>query len=132
MKTRRLLTVIAVLSISLLVFLIAFNSVILGNDKTSESTTETLISQIQDLRKEIEDLKEQISRLEDGQKIPPTVPQAQSPIVPEDLPSVNITRDLPSVNTTPHMNQLPKGSERREINGMTYYIVPLQDQNVDK
>ena len=123
MKTRRLLTIIAALSISLLVFLIAFNSVILGNDKASESTTETLVSQIQDLQKEIEALKERISRLESGQKIPSIVPQVKSPIVPEDLPSVN---------TTPHMDRLPKGSERREINGMTYYIIPLQDQNIDK
>ncbi len=123
MKTSRLLTILAVLSISSLVFLIAFNSVILGNDKASESTTEALISQIQNLQKEIEALKERISRLESGQKIPPTVPQVISPGVPQDLPSIN---------TIPHMNQLPKGSERREINGMTYYIIPLQDQNVDK
>ena len=123
MKTRRLLTIIAALSISLLVFLIAFNSVILGNEKASEPTTETLILQIQDLRKEIKDLKERIGRLEDGQKIPPTVPQAQSPIVPEDLSSIN---------TIPNIDQLPKGSVRRAINGMTYYIIPLQDQNVDK
>ena len=123
MKTSRLLTILAVLSISSLVFLIAFNSVILGNDKASESTTEALISQIQNLQKEIEALKERISRLESGQKIPPTVPQVISPGVPQDLPSIN---------TIPHMNQLPKGSERREINGMIYYIIPLQDQNVDK
>ena len=123
MKTSRLLTILAVLSISSLVFLIAFNSVILGNDKASESTTEALISQIQNLQKEIEALKERISRLESGQKIPPTVPQVISPGVPQDLPSIN---------TIPHMNQLPKGSEQREINGMTYYIIPLQDQNVDK
>ena len=149
MKTGRLLTIIVLLSLSLLVFLIAFNSTILGDEKASEPTTETLILQIQALRKEIEDLKERIGRLEDGQKIPPTVPQVGPPIVPEDLSSVNITpriaspavpqvkpppipRDLPSVNTTPHTNQLSKGSERREINGMTYYIIPLQDQNVDR
>ena len=70
MKTRRLLTIIAMLSLSLLVFLIAFDSVILGNEKASEPTTETPISQIQDLRKEIEALEERISRLESGQKIP--------------------------------------------------------------
>ena len=70
MKTRRLLTIIAMLSLSLLVFLIAFDSVILGNEKASEPTTETLISQIQALRKEIEALEERISRLESGQKIP--------------------------------------------------------------
>ncbi len=123
MKMGRLLTIIVLLSLSLLVFLIAFNSVILGNEKASEPTTETLILQIQDLRKEIKDLKERIGRLEDGQKIPPTVPQAQSPIVPEDLSSIN---------TIPNIDQLPKGSVRRAINGMTYYIIPLQDQNVDK
>ena len=123
MKTGRLLTIIVLLSLSLLVFLIAFNSTILGDEKVSESTTETLILQIQALRKEIEDLKERIGRLEDGQKIPPTVPQVGPPIVP---------RDLPPVNTIPHMDQLPKGSVRREINGMTYYIIPLQDQNVDR
>ena len=121
MKTRRLLTIIAALSISLLVFLIAFNSVILGDEKASEPTTETLISQIQALRKEIEALEERISRLESGQKIPPTVPQVISP---------GVLQDLPPINTTPHTNQLPKGSQRREISGMTYYIIPLQDQNV--
>ena len=149
MKTGRLLTIIVLLSLSLLVFLIAFNSVILGNEKASESTTETLISQIQDLQEEVKALKERISKLESGQKAPPTVPQVKSPIVPEDLPPVNTTpriitptepqvgppivpRDLPPVNAIPNIDQLPKGSERREINGMTYYIVPLQDQNVDK
>ena len=111
MKMGRLLTIIAVLSLSLLVFLIASNSVILGDEKASESTTETLISQIQDLRKEIEALKERISKLESGQEIP---------------------WDPPSGDIIPHMDQLPKGSQRKEINGMTYYIIPLQDQNVDK
>ena len=137
MKMGRLLTIIAVVSLSLLVFLIAFNSTILGDEKASESTTETLISQIQDLQKEVETLKERISKLESEQKMTPTVP--------EDLPSVNTTprvitpaepraipRNLPPVNTTPHMNQLPKGSVQGEINGMTYYIIPLQDQSVDK
>ena len=115
MKMERLLTIIAVLSLSLLVFLIAFNSVTLGDEKASESTTETLISQIQDLRKEIAALKERINKLESEQKTPPVVP-----------------RDPPSVDTIPHMNQLPKGSIRKEINGMTYYIIPLQDQNVER
>ena len=112
MKTGRLLTIIAVLSLSLLVFLIVFNSVVLGDEKASEPTTDTLISQIQDLQKEIEALKERISRLE-----------GESPAAPWDLPSVD---------TIPHVDQLPKGSVRREINDMTYYIIPLQDQNVDK
>ncbi len=115
MKTSRLLTIIAALSISSLVLLITFNSTILGNEKASESTTETLIPQIQDLQKEIEALKERVGRLESERKIPPTVPQ-----------------DLPSVNTIPHMNQLPKGSVEGEINSMIYYIIPLQNQNVDK
>jgi hypothetical protein len=86
MKMGRLVAIIAVLSLSLLVFLVAFNSTILGAEKTSESTTEMLISQIQDLRKEIEALKERISKLEGGQKISPTVPQVPSPTVSEDLP----------------------------------------------
>ena len=115
MKTGRLLTVIATLSISSLVFFIVFNSVILGDDKVSESATETLIPQIQDLQKEIEVLKGGISKLESGQKIPPTV-----------------ARDLPSVNAIPHMNQSPKGSMQMEINGTPYYIIPLQNQSVDK
>ena len=123
MKMGRLLTIIAVLSLSLLVFLIAFNSVILGEEEASEPTMETLISQIQDLRKEIEALKERISKLESEQGISPGVPHVKSPIVPEDLPSVD---------TIPHMDQLPKGSMRKEINGMIYYIIPLQDQSVDK
>ena len=110
-------------SISLLVFLIAFNSVILGNEKTVEPTMETLISQIQDLEKVVKALKERVSKLEGGQKILPTVSPVKSPIAPEDLPSVN---------TTPHMSQLPKGSVQREIKGMPYYIIPLQAQNVDK
>ena len=144
MKMGRLLTIIAVLSLSLLVFLIAFNSVILGVEKASEPTTEMLISQIQDLQKEIETLKERIGKLESGQKMRPTVPQVPSPTVPEDLPSVDINpkvapivppdvpQDLPSVDRIPGINQLPKGSVQKEINGMTYYIIPLQDQNVDK
>ena len=115
MKMGRLLTIIAVLSLSLLVFLVAFNSVILGDEKGSEPTMETLISQVQDLRKEIEALKERISKLENGRKMPSIGPE-----------------DLPSVDTIPHIDQLPKGSVRREINGMTYYIIPLQDQSVDK
>ena len=115
MKMGRLLTIIAVLSLSLLVFLIASNSVILGDEKASESTTETLISQIQDLQKEIEVLKERLSKLENEQEIPPVVP-----------------RDPPFVDAIPHMDQLPKGSIRKEINGMTYYIIPLQDQSVDE
>ena len=86
MKMRRLLTIIAVFSMSSLVFLTVFNSVILGDDKTSEPTTEALISQIQDLRKEIKALKGRVSKLESGQKISPTVPQVSSPTVPEDLP----------------------------------------------
>ena len=93
MKMGRLLTIIAVLGLSLLVFLIAFNSVILGDEKASEPTTETLISQIQDLRKEVEALKERISRLESRQGISPGVPW-----------------DPSSVDTIPHMNQPPKGS----------------------
>lgn len=144
MKTSQLLTIIAVLSLSLLVFLIAFNSVILGDEKASEPTMETLISQIQDLRKEVEALKERISKLESGQKIPAAVPQVPSPTVPEDLPSVDtnpkvapivppdVSQDLPSVETIPEINQLPKGSVQKEISDMTYYIIPLQDQNVDK
>lgn len=131
MKTSRLLAIIAVLSISLLVFLIALNSVILGNDKTSELTTETLISQIRDLQKEIEVLKERISRLEGGQEIRPTVPQ-DLPALPKLKTPSTVPRDLPSVNAIPDINQLPKGTVKREINGMTYYIIPLQDQNVDK
>ena len=123
MKKSRLPTIIAMASISLLVFLIAFNSVILGNEKTVEPTMETLLSQVQDLEKVVKAVKERVSKLEGGQKILPTVSQVKSHIVPEDLPSVN---------TTPHMNQLPKGSVQREINGMPYYIIPLQAQNVDK
>ena len=115
MKMSRILAIIAVLSLSLLVFLVAFNSVILGDEKASEPTMETLVLQIQDLQKEVEALKKRISKLESEQKGPPVVP-----------------RDLPSVDTTPHMNQLPKGSQQKEINGMTYYIIPLQDQSVDK
>lgn len=115
MKMGRLRTIIAVFSLSLLVFLIAFSSVILGDDETAKSTTETLISQIQALQKEIEILKERINRLESGQKIPPAV-----------------ARDLPSVNAIPHMNQPPKGSMQMEINGTPYYIIPLQNQSVDK
>ena len=64
MKMGRLLTIIAVLSLSLLVFLIALNPAILGDEKAAEPTTETLISQIQDLQKEIEVLKERISKLD--------------------------------------------------------------------
>ena len=86
MKMGRLLTIIAAFSLSLLAFLIAFNSVIFGAEKAFEPTTETLISQIQDLRKEIEALKERISKLESGQKISPAVPQVPSPTIPEDLP----------------------------------------------
>lgn len=123
MKKSRLPTIIAMASISLLVFLIAFNSVILGNEKTVEPTMETLLSQVQDLEKVVKAVKERVSKLEGGQKILPTVPQVKSHIVLEDLPSVN---------TTPHMNQLPQGSVQREINGMPYYIIPLQAQNVDK
>ena len=144
MKMSRLLTIIAVLSLSLLVFLIALSSVILGDEKASEPTTEMLLSQIQDLQREIDTLKERISKLESEQKIPPAVPQVPSPTVPEDLPSVDINpkvapivppdvpQDLPSVEAIPEINQLPKGSVQKEINGMTYYIIPLQDQNVDK
>ena len=149
MRKSRLPTIIAMASISLLVFLIAFNSVILGNEKTVEPTMETLISQIQDLEKVVKALKDRVSKLEGGQKILPTVPQVKSPIASEDLPSVNImprvisptvpqvkspiaSEDLPSVNTTPHMNRLPKGLVQREINGMPYYIIQLQAQNVDK
>jgi hypothetical protein len=149
MKKSRLPTIIAIASISLLVFLIAFNSVILGNEKTVEPTMETLLSQVQDLEKVVKAVKERVSKLEGEQKMPLTVPQAKSPIVPEYLPSVNVTprvispavpqakppimsRDLPFVNTTPDMNQLPKGSVRKEFNDMTYYIIPLQNQNVDK
>ena len=123
MKKSRLPTIIAMASISLLVFLIAFNSVILGNEKTVEPTMETFLSQVQDLEKVVKAVKERVSKLEGGQKILPTLPQVKSHIVPEDLPSVN---------TTPHMNQLPQGSVQREINGMPYYIIPLQAQNVDK
>ena len=69
MKMGRLLTIIAVLSLSLLVFLIAFNSTILGDEKASESTTETLISQIQDLQKEIEALRTCLKKKNPTQKL---------------------------------------------------------------
>ena len=115
MNTNRLLMTIAVLSISLLVFLITFNSTILGNEKVSELITKDLISQIGDLQAEIEALKERVSKLEIGQRISPTVPQIVHPSHP-----------------LPNVYELPEGSVRGEVYGIPYSIIPLQHQNVDK
>ena len=115
MKTNRLLMTIAVLSISLLVFLIASNSTILGNEKVSELITKDLISQIGDLQEEIETLKERVSKLESGQRKSPSVPQIVHPSHP-----------------LPNVYKLPKGSVRGEVYGIPYSIIPLQHQNVDK
>jgi hypothetical protein len=100
MKTRRLLTIIAALSTSLSVFLIASNSTILGDEKASESTARDLLTD---------------RGPESRQGISPTVPQIVHPSHP-----------------LPNVYELLKGSVRREVYGIPYNIIPLQDQNVDK
>ena len=72
-------------------------------------------SQIEDLQEEIEALKVRVSRPESRQGISPTVPQIVHPSHP-----------------LPNMYELLKGSVRREVYGIPYNIIPLQDQNVDK
>ncbi len=72
-------------------------------------------SQIEDLQEEIEALKVRVSRPESRQGISPTVPQIVHPSHP-----------------LPNAYELLKGSVRREVYGIPYNIIPLQDQNVDK
>jgi hypothetical protein len=72
-------------------------------------------SQIEDLQEEIEALKVRVSRPESRQGISPTVPQIVHPSHP-----------------LPNVYELLKGSVRREVYGIPYNIIPLQDQNVDK
>ena len=72
-------------------------------------------SQIEELQEEIEALKVRVSRPESRQGISPTVPQIVHPSHP-----------------LPNVYELLKGSVRREVYGIPYNIIPLQDQNVDK
>lgn len=125
MKMGRLVAIIAVLNFSLLVFLVAFNSVIFGAEKAFEPTTETLISQIQDLRKEIKALKERVSKLESGQKISPTVPQVPSPTVPEDLP-VDINPNIIPISPRTEPAQESTGVVRGHIVGTSETQLPIE------
>lgn len=120
MKTNRLSMIIAAVGVLSLIFVAAFTSSILGDQKVPNPTTEELVSKIQSLQEEIDKLKDRIAELEIKQRV--------SPGHPQDLYTIE-----PSPNVVPDGNQLPKGfpkgSSRREFNGMTYYIIPLQDQS---
>ena len=115
MKTGRLLTIAAALGILLFVFLITSNSTILGNEKASESESNYLISQIEELQEELEALKERVSSLESGRRKSPTVPQIVHP-----------SRSIPNIY------KLPKGSVRGEVYGIPYAVIPLQDHIIQK
>ena len=115
MKTGRLLTIAAALGILLFVFLITSNSTILGNEKASESESNYLISQIEELQEELEALKERVSSLESRQRISPILPQIVEPSHPLS-----------------NAFELPKGSVRGEVYGIPYAIIPLQDQIIQK
>jgi outer membrane murein-binding lipoprotein Lpp len=70
---------------------------------------EDLAKQVQDLKKQVAALEEKVASLESRlQKITVAIPQ-----------------------TFPELKQLPKGWEKREFNGMSYYIIPL-DQDLKK
>ena len=115
MKTGRLLTIAAALGILLFVFLITSNSTILGNEKASESESNYLISQIEELQEELEALKERVSSLESRQRKSPILPQIVEPSHPLS-----------------NAFELPKGSVRGEVYGIPYAIIPLQDQIIQK
>jgi outer membrane murein-binding lipoprotein Lpp len=70
---------------------------------------EDLAKQVQDLKKQVAGLEEKVASLESRlQKITVAIPQ-----------------------TFPELKQLPKGWEKREFNGMSYYIIPL-DQDLKR
>jgi seryl-tRNA synthetase len=70
---------------------------------------EDLAKQVQDLKKQVAALEEKVADLEKRlQKLTLTIPQA-----------------------FPELKQLPKGWEKREFNGMSYYIIPI-DQDLKK
>jgi outer membrane murein-binding lipoprotein Lpp len=73
------------------------------------ASQEDLAKQVQDLKKQVATLEEKVASLESRlQKITLAIPQ-----------------------TFPELKQLPKGWEKREFNGMSYYIIPL-DQDLKK
>lgn len=70
---------------------------------------EDLAKQVQDLKKQVAALEEKVASLESRlQKITLAIPR-----------------------TFPELKQLPKGWEKREFNGMSYYIIPI-DQDLKK
>ena len=111
MKTGRLVTITVALGILLFVFLITSNSTILGKENASESTTEDLVSKIERLQEELKTLKERVNSLESEQWRSPTLPEIVNPSQPLS-----------------NFFELPKGSDRREVHGIPYTVIPLQDQ----
>jgi TolA-binding protein len=70
---------------------------------------EDLAKQVQDLKKQVRALEDKVASLESRlQQLTLTIPQ-----------------------TFPDLKQLPKGWQKYEFNGMSYYIVPL-DQDLKK
>ena len=121
MKTSRSVAVVTALCLLSLIFGVAFNSIIWGDENASKPTTEDLVLQIRDLKKEIQMLKARITGLEAIQRQHKREHRMRQPeIQPRIDPAY------------PDTSQFPKGSVRKEINGMTYYIIPLQDQNANK
>lgn len=69
-----------------------------------------------DLAKQVEELKKQVAALE--QKVASLESRLQK-----------LTLTIPQA--FPELKQLPKGWEKREFNGMSYYIIPI-DQDLKK
>ena len=75
----------------------------------SPARQEDLAKQVQDLKKQVRALEDKVASLESRlQQLTLTIPQ-----------------------TFPDLKQLPKGWQKYEFNGMSYYIVPL-DQDLKK
>ena len=73
------------------------------------ASQEDLAKQVQDLKKQVAALEQKVTSLESRlQQLTLTIPQ-----------------------TFPELKQLPKGWQKYEFNGMTYYIVPV-DQDLKK
>jgi hypothetical protein len=125
MKTSRSVAVIATLCLLSLIFGVAFNSIIWGDEKPPKPTMDDLVLQLQDLKAEIRMLKARITGLEAKQRQHEREHSVRQP-------GIQLQPEIPPPSIVPAYPQMPKGSVRKEINGMTYYIIPLQNQNANK
>ncbi len=89
-----------------------------------------LQQEVDQLRLEINELRARLDALESSGVRQASAPQyfVPSPFSPQPLPEVNAT-PVPVPLPPDRPDWAPEGSQKREINGHTFYIIPLNGES---